>query len=51
MNLLVANISSLIGQHLGQQSKVVQVKDKSSVCLMNDYIQGQKKATWMLNAW
>ncbi len=51
MNFLVANISSFIGQHLGQQRKVAQVKDKSSACLLNDYIQGQKKVTWMLNAW
>lgn len=51
MNLLVANISSLIGQHLGQQSKSVKVKNKGSVSLINDYIQSQKKVTWMLNAW
>ncbi len=51
MKLLVADISSLIGQHLGQQRKVVKKNDKGSVTLMNNYLQGQNKVTWMLNAW
>ncbi|WP_165311671.1 hypothetical protein [Vibrio ziniensis] len=51
MKFLVADISSLIGQRFGQQRKVVKANDKSSVALINGYIQSQKKVTWMLNAW
>ncbi len=51
MKLLVADISSLIGQHLGQQRKVVKTKEEGAVTLFSNYLQEQKKVTWMLNAW